>query len=373
MTQHWHAASQVFDGQVLHQDYAACVTDGVVTDLKPSRALDADAAVTRYDGILSRGFFDIQVNGGGGVLLNADPTPGGIAKILAAHRALGSTAMLPTVITDHPDLTQRAAEACLEARHLPGMMGIHIEGPHIAAARRGTHAPEFLRPMDAQTLDLVERLRARSLPVLITVAPEACTPTQVARLCAMGAVVSLGHSDATAPQVEPLLAAGATCFTHLFNAMSPMEGRAPGVVGAAINSEAWCSIIADGIHVDPDMVSLAIRSRPQPNRMIAVSDAMPTVGGPDRFKLYGRQISLVDARLVNSEGALAGAHLTLCTAIENLVRWGVPIETALRMGARNPAELMGLWPQMGLLSSAQDDLIVLSSDLQLQAVGLKSR
>ncbi len=366
----WHAAQQVFDGCDLHKDHAICVENGVVSDMRPRNDLPSNLSVTDHDGILSVGFFDIQVNGGGGILLNADPSPAGIETILKAHRKLGTTAMLPTVISDLPEVTEAAAEACLAARDMAGMMGLHIEGPHISERKKGTHKAEVLRPMDDRTLDLVARLRANDLPVLITVAPEATTPEQISKLSNTGAVVSIGHSDGTSQDAEACLKAGATCFTHLYNAMSPMEGRKPGMVGAAIGSDAYCSIIADGIHVEPSMVTLACRARPKADRMIAVSDAMPTVGGPDQFMLYGRELRLSEGRLVNDQGALAGAHLTMLDAIKNLVSWGIPMEEAMRMGRANPAKLMGLWPDMGLLGSASSDVLRLSDDLELVSVGL---
>ena len=370
MTTSWYSAELVFDGYKLHSDHALGVKDGVVSDLRAISELPPGVSVNRHDGILSPGFFDIQVNGGGGVLLNTDPSREGIATICDAHRGLGTTALLPTVITDRPEVTEWAGAACLAAKDVRGMVGLHIEGPHLSRLRRGTHDSDLIRDMDGRSFALVEKLREHDLPVLMTVAPEATTPADVSRLVEMGAVVSIGHSDATAKDVQGHLAAGATAFTHLFNAMSPMQGRAPGVVGSAIASDAWCSIIADGIHVDPVMVALAFRARPKADRMIAISDAMPTVGGPDRFLLYGNEIKLKNGSLVNREGSLAGAHLSMLEAIRNLVRFGISTEDALRAGRHNPAQLMGLWPQMQLLGSRPEDIVALTHELDLVTVGL---
>ena len=366
----WHAAPLIFDGTDFAKDHGICISQGVVTDMRPMTDISSDAQISRHSSMILLGFFDIQVNGGGGALLNTDPTAETIERLLAAHRALGTTAMLPTVITDQPSVMDAAAEAVMEARDLAGMMGLHIEGPHISAQKRGTHNADHIRPLDQRTIDLVRDLRAESLPVLITVAPEAATPQQVGQLTELGAVVSIGHSNATAEEAGALIDAGATCFTHLFNAMSQMEGRAPGVVGAAISSKAWCSIIADGIHVAPDMLNLAARARPRDDRLIVISDAMPTVGGPTEFDLYGNEVRLTNGRLVNKEGALAGAHLWMLAAVKNLVRFGWSKEAALQAARRNPAQLMGLWPKMGLIGSAADDLIVLTDQLELKQVGL---
>jgi len=208
--------------------------------------------------------------------------------------------------------------------------------------RRGTHAAEWVRPFEVATLTHVRRLRDAGLFVKITIAPESVTPAQVADLAATGAVVSIGHSDATADEVRTLLVAGASCFTHLFNAMSPMLGRAPGVTGACINSTAYAGIICDGIHVADEMVGLAIRARPLPGRMFLVSDAMSTVGGSDHFTLYGQEVWLKEGRLVNAEGALAGAHVTMAEGLSRLITAvGIAPDAALDMAVAAPARLIG--------------------------------
>lgn len=366
----WIKPTQVFDGRDLLQNNAIRISDGKVTDIKPAGAVPQDALVQRCDGILTPGFFDIQVNGGGGVLLNTTPTTDGIATIVKAHRQFGTTAILPTVITDAPDVLSAAVDAVIETKGLSGVMGLHIEGPHISVSRRGTHAAKYVRPLDDVTMDHARRLRDAAVPVLMTVAPEAVDNSQIAALCDMGVIVSIGHSDATAPVAAQAVSAGASLFTHLFNGMSAMENRAPGVTGAAIMSNAWCSIIADGIHVDPLMIKLATKARPLPDRMIAVSDAMATVGGPDTFDLYGQQIKLCDGRLINAEGSLAGAHLTLLDALRNLVSYGFELEEALRMCWHNPVALMGLSARMPFVGRLAKDIVWLDDGLGLKSVGV---
>lgn len=370
MTERWHSADQVFDGRHLLTRHGICLSGGIVSAIKPLAALPQGTEVTHHKGLITPGFFDIQVNGGGGVLLNTSPTVEGVATILAAHRKFGTTALLPTVITDGPKVLEQAAAACLSARDLPGAVGIHIEGPHISSVRRGTHANHLVRPMDAATLSIVGDLRAAGLPVLITVAPEVTAPAQISQLRDLGAVVSIGHTDASADMVQAALSAGATGMTHLFNAMSPMLHREPGAVGAGIASDAWCSIIADGLHVDPIMIAIAVRARPLPDRMVAISDAMSTVDGPDNFDLYGQHIQLRDGRLYNEEGSLAGAHLTMHGALKNLVNYGVSREDALRMCCHNPAQMMGLWDRIRLLGRVAEDVLLLDSDLTLRSVGI---
>jgi N-acetylglucosamine-6-phosphate deacetylase len=284
--------------------------------------------------------------------------------IAAAHRRFGTVAILPTVITDRPEVLAQVAKAALAAKGRAGILGLHIEGPHIALARRGTHAADWVRPMDAATIAIVKDLRHAGIAVMITLAPEAATLAQIAELAAMGAVVSLGHSDATAGKALAALAAGATCFTHLFNAMSPMLGRSPGMVGAAITSDAYAGIICDGIHVANDMVGLAIRARPVADRMFLVSDAMPTVGGPDHFALYGQEVRLVEGRLLNAEGALAGAHLTMAQAVARLVGVvGVDLAAALRMAVTVPAQVIGMPDLAQIAGRDAADLLVLDAEL----------
>ncbi|MBP1805819.1 N-acetylglucosamine-6-phosphate deacetylase [Rubellimicrobium aerolatum] len=335
----WLAPARLFDGERLRESLALRFEEGRVADLAP---LDARMNAHPLPGTVTPGYVDLQVNGGGGVLLNADPTVAGMEAIAAAHRRLGTVALLPTVITDAPEVLDRAAEAALAAKGKPGLLGLHIEGPHIAPARRGTHAARFIRPLDDRTLTLVRRLREGGVPVLLTLAPEATTPGQIAALAAMGTVVSLGHSDATAAQARAALAEGARAVTHLFNAMSPLTHREPGLVGAALNSTVPAGIIADGHHVAFEVLALALRARLAPDLLFLVSDAMPTVGGPDRFRLYDMDLHVQDGRLLNPEGNLAGAHTTMAEGVANLVaQAGVPPEAALRMAVTIPARLIG--------------------------------
>ncbi|WP_377511265.1 N-acetylglucosamine-6-phosphate deacetylase [Octadecabacter sp. R77987] len=354
----WIAPELLFDGTVVQRGKALQLSGGRVV-----KVADAPADAVAVTGLVTPGFVDLQVNGGGGIMLNTTPTHDGIAGILAAHRGLGTVAVMPTVITDHPDVLDKAADAAIAAKGLHGFVGLHIEGPHISVARRGTHAAQYVRPFDDRTMETVMRLRAQGIAVMITLAPENATATQVATLVQNGVVVSIGHTDATAEELRILMAAGATCATHLFNAMSPMLGRAPGAVGAVINSDCYAGIICDGHHVADEIVGMAIRARPTAGRMMLVSDAMATVGGPDEFTLYGQTIRLQDGRLVNEEGSLAGAHVTQALGVQRLVvRTGTPLETALAMATTVPADCMGRPDLGGLMGRGADDLVVLDAD-----------
>jgi N-acetylglucosamine-6-phosphate deacetylase len=358
----WLCPDQVFDGVALRQGTALAVSAGVIEALCPVASLPPRAHRERLRGTLVPGYLDLQVNGGGGALLNAAPTPETILTIAAAHRRFGTVGLLPTVITDRAEVLDRAVAALHQVWGAPGILGLHIEGPHISVARKGTHAAEFIRPLDAVTIAHVASLRQRDIPVMITLAPEATAPGQIAALAAMGAVVSLGHSDATAEDVRAALAEGATCFTHLFNAMSPLINRAPGVTGAAINSTAYAGVICDGHHVADENVAMAVRARPVEDRMFLVSDAMPTVGGPDRFTLYGHDIRLSDGKLVNTDGSLAGAHVTMADSVTRAINvLGLPIETVLRMGITVPATVIGQTALARLEGRRIADLLLLTA------------
>ncbi len=366
----WLCPDLVFDGQALRPGMALALSAGRTVKLVPAADLPPGEARLALPGTLSAGFLDLQVNGGGDVLLNTTPTAAAMAAMATAHRHFGTVGILPTVITDAPQVLAASVEAALEAGGMNGILGLHIEGPHLSLARRGTHSTRWIRPFEDETLAHVARLRAAGIFVKITVAPEAMAPGQIAALVATGAVVSIGHSDATAEVVRAALAEGASCFTHLFNAMSPMLNRAPGVTGACINSAAYAGIICDGHHVADEMIGLAIRARPLRGRMFLVSDAMSTVGGSDRFTLYGEEIRLVGGRLVNAEGSLAGAHVTMAESLARLIgKVGVAPEVALDMAVTAPASLLGR-PELASPESRDlADLVLIDQTWRISAQG----
>ena len=358
--------TRIFDGQALRHGVVT-VTNGRVASV--SDTIPAGTVPHILRGTLTPGYIDCQVNGGGNVFLNTTPTSDGMAAIAAAHRRFGTVGILPTLISDAPEVLDRAADAAIVACGRPGILGLHIEGPHLGLARRGTHSARYLRPLDTRTISVVQRLRHADIAVMITVAPEATVKGQIAQLAETGAVVSIGHSDATSEQVRAALAEGAICFTHLFNAMSPMLNRSAGVTGACINSTAYAGIICDGIHVADEMLALALRARPHPDTTFLVSDAMPTVGGSDRFSLYGDEIHLENGRLVNAEGSLAGAHITMGESVARLINVvGIDPAQALRMATTIPAKVIGR--PTGLIGQPIENLLMLDSNWNVQTIGL---
>ncbi|MDG2296194.1 MAG: N-acetylglucosamine-6-phosphate deacetylase [Paracoccaceae bacterium] len=361
----WIKPTCIFDGNDLLSGHAVRIEDGNLVQIMPVDEMPNTASAVDLSGILTPGFVDLQVNGGGGVLLNNQPSHQTMRQILRAHRRYGTVAVLPTVITDTHEVLHAAVDAALEAKEEAGIIGLHIEGPHLAISRRGTHAKEHIRPFDSETLGLVKKLRDSDIPVMITVAPEIVGKTVISDLAEMGAVVSIGHTNATAEEGRMALAEGARCFTHLFNAMPPMINRDPGVVAAAINSDAYAGIICDGYHVSDDLIKMALRARPCPDRMFVISDAMPTISGPEHFKLYNAEVKIKGGRLINSQGNLAGAHITISQSVKRLIEnIGLSPSEALRMAISVPAAVIGK-PELGLLLNRPiGDLIILKDNFE---------
>ena len=358
---------QVFDGLRLRSDLVIRRAYNGRCSLVSDALCNVDSIV-HVDGVVSGGFVDLQVNGGGGALFNEAPTIETLQMIIGAHRRFGTVAILPTLITDTPDRLEQAAEAVIAAKDLDGILGLHIEGPHIAIACRGAHSAEFIRPFDHQTLAIVERLRSKDIFVMITLAPEAATPDDISSLSDMGAVVSLGHSNANLQETETAISHGALSFTHLFNAMPPLINRDPGIVTAGINSQCYTGIIGDGYHVDDALLKLAIRARPVNDRVFIVSDSMPTIGGPYQFDLYGQTIFLKNGRLVNSEGSLAGAHITMSETVERFItQLGIEPSEVFKMAVTVPAELIGRYDLAKIDGRLISDLILLSPEFEYKS------
>jgi N-acetylglucosamine-6-phosphate deacetylase len=363
----------VFDGARLHAGAALVVEDGRVAGIVPPDEAPAGERVRLDGGMLAPGFIDLQVNGGGGVMLNDHPDLDGIRTICEAHGRLGTTGLLPTLITDTPEITRAAVEAgvAAAAAGVPGFLGLHLEGPHLDPRRKGAHDPRLIRPMQDADLALLTDA-ARRLPVLIvTVAPASVTPAQISALAAAGAVVSLGHSDAGAAEAEAAFAAGARMVTHLFNAMSQLGNREPGLVGAALDAEGvHAGLIADGIHVTPISMRLALAAKRGADGIFLVTDAMAVAGTDlDGFTLNGRQILRRDGRLTLADGTLAGADLDFAKSIRVLVRTGATLAQALRMATAAPAAAIGLGDRRGRLAvGLPADLVHLDAGLGLRGI-----
>ncbi len=358
------------NGTVLTADGAL---DGATIEIAGDRIaavapLDGSAGATidLDGGWLVPGFVDTQVNGGGSVLLNDAPTVEGIAAIGAAHATYGTTAFMPTLISDTFDViaaTLDAMDAAIAAG-VPGVLGAHIEGPWINFTRKGIHDPAKFVRLDEAMIALLTRPRAGR--VMVTLAPELTDTASIARLVEAGVIVSAGHTDATYDTIVAAIAAGMTGVTHLFNAMSPLLHRAPGVVGAALDdATVYCGLIADGLHVHDAALRLAMNARPH-DRLMLVTDAMPSVGAVDKdFLLQGRLIRVADGKCVGEDGTLAGSDLDMAGAVRNLVSsTGASVATAVAMASANPAAFLGLTHERGTIAPGlRADWVRLTRDL----------
>ena len=362
-------AERIFDGQQWHHAAAVLIQNCRILGFTTFNNIHESCEVERLPAgvFIAPGFIDIQVNGGGGVLLNATPTAEGMVAIARAHRPFGTTALLPTFITDTQEKTKQIIAAAKSAVGRDGVMGLHLEGPFINPARAGVHPTEYIRCPSDGDLEWV-RLLANVGCAVITLAPE-CVPAGFIRtLVSLGIRVWAGHSEATAEQMHRAIDEGLSGVTHLFNAMPPLRGREPGIIGTTLaDPRLTAGIIMDGLHVSPISVRAAFAAKGS-DRIALVTDAMPTVGAnTQQFDLMKRSIYLQGGRLVTGEGILAGAHLDMTSALRNAIQLaGISLEDALISAGHTPARSLGLEGERGtLVTGARADMIALNQDLQL--------
>jgi len=366
-----YTGARIFDGEAWHDKAALIVAGDRVQAIGP---VPSDAqTIVLPGGYLAPGLVDLQVNGGGGHLIGPQTSWNDLDQVCHTHARFGVTALLPTLITDTSAVTDRVlAAAALGVRQaIPGLLGLHLEGPHIAPARKGAHDPARIRPMTEADLVRLERARTELPHLVVTVATEAVTPEQIARLVRAGVVVSLGHSDASYEAAMIAIRAGASMVTHLFNAMSPLGHRDPGLVGAALASGVvWAGIIADGIHIHRATLGAALRAKQGPGRLFLVSDSMSQAGTAlADFTLNGRTIHRRDGALRLSDGTLAGADLTLDRAVRYAHRdLGLDPGHALQLAARFPAQALGNDALGRLYPGSAADFVHFSHDLEPRQV-----
>ena len=364
--------ARIFDGDRWHDDSVLLIDGGKVAAVARPHEVPGDARAVPMEGLaLVPGFIDLQVNGGGGVLLNERPDVEGIRTICAAHARFGTTALLPTLITDTRDVTAAAIAAGLAAHEtgVAGFLGLHLEGPHLSVARKGAHDPALIRPMEQADLDRTIAARRGLGALMMTLAPENATNDQIAALRAAGVTISLGHSDCGYETAAAAVEAGAHMMTHLFNAMSPLGHREPGMVGAALDLGGLnAGLIADGFHVDPVSIGAALRAKRGPGRIFLVTDAMSTIGTDmTHFRLNGREIFREGGRLTLADGTLAGADIDMASCVRFMHEHvGIDLEEALRMASLYPAEAIGMTGRKGRLTHGHDaDFAVVDDGLNV--------
>lgn len=372
--------ARIFDGEDWRENAALVLREESIEGIVGRDALPDSAERVDLDGgILAPGFVDLQVNGGGGVMLNDRPDVASIETICRAHARFGTTALLPTLITDTREVTAAAIAAGAEAarRGVPGFLGLHLEGPHLSLARKGAHDPALIRPMEDEDEEAILAARKKLLALLVTLAPESVTPERIARLAGAGVTVSLGHSDVGFTQAQEAAAAGASMVTHLFNAMSQLTNREPGLVGAALDiGTLSAGLIADGIHVHPANIAAALRAKRGPEKIFLVTDAMATIGTDmTSFTLNGRTIRREGGRLTLDDGTLAGADLDMVSAVRFMHETiGLPLGEALRMASLYPAESLGLGQRYGRFAKgARADIVHLSDSVEAKSVWIGGR
>ena len=348
------SVSRLFDGATWFDNVSVVIEHGFIQAITPATGPVQQAS-------LVPGFIDVQVNGGGGVLFNNSPTPQTLATMLQAHSQFGTTAMLPTVITDSIALMQRAADAVAVAiaAKQPGIIGVHFEGPHLSVPKKGVHPQQHIRQLSADELALYGR---NDLGIkLVTVAPENVSPAQIRQLVGLNVIVCLGHSNADAATVQAALDAGATGFTHLYNAMSPLTSREPGMVGVALaDPHSWCGVIFDGHHMHPLAAKVALAAKPA-GKLLLVTDAMSPVGTADtEFDLFDGKVSRHGDKLTDKEGRLAGSVLDMAGAVRYAIQsLDVAPDEALRMASLYPAQFLHT-PHLGRIAAGyQADMVLL--------------
>jgi N-acetylglucosamine-6-phosphate deacetylase len=366
--------ARLFDGERMIDDHALIVEDGIISAIAPAANRPAGSENHQLDGgVLAPGLIDWQVNGGGGIMFNGTPTAAGVRAIVEAHLKDGTTSLLPTVVTSAPETLTAALAAAGEAhRIVPGSLGIHVEGPFIDVRRKGAHPPLFIRTMTREDADLL--IAAKTGVTVVTVAPASVSNALIARLTGAGIIVSIGHAEATAEEAQAAFEAGARAVTHLYNAMSQLAHRQPGLVGAALaDPRIFCGFIADGHHVHEAAGRTAFNAKGT-DRLTLISDAMSAAaGGPAVFYLDGRRVTRVGTKLTLDDGTLAGAAITLMDSVRYAVRTlGIGLADALKMATLTPARLLRVDDRIGRLRpGCEADLVHLADDLSVRGTWLK--
>ena len=355
MQQFTVSVETLFNGEDLLQQQSVTISNGRIVSIDKCSATKSDI----LSGTLVPGFIDVQVNGGGGYLFNQSPTIDCLRHIGRAHQQFGTSGWLPTLVSDSLSQMQYAANAVAQAikSNEAGILGIHFEGPHLSVAKKGVHNKKYIRELSKAERELF--IRSDLGKVVVTLAPENVAPDVIAELVAEGDIVCLGHSNATFEQAQQALNAGATGFTHLFNAMSPLTSREPGMVGAALLAEnCYAGLILDGIHVHPHTAKVAIHCL---STIMLVTDAMPPVGTlKNSFELYGQSISRDGDTLRDNHGRLAGSVIDMASAVKNCTDLlGLSIEKAVNLASLNPARFLGLDDEYGSLSVGKKASMVL--------------
>ena len=368
--------SKLFNGKKFIEHKALLIDDQHIAGIVNEDAIPTDFQVKKLEGgILSPGFIDLQVNGGGGKLFNNSPDKESLNTIISAHQYFGTTSIMPTVISDSLNILQKCTDTISnEIDNNHSLLGIHIEGPFFNVKYRGVHQKQYINTINASYLNLFETLD--KFPVMLTLAPECISIKQLKHLKSLGFKILAGHTDANYDQLEEAVKYGLDGFTHLFNAMGQISAREPGVVGSAFDfDETSASIIVDLHHVHPSLINLSFKQKPK-GKLFFVSDSMATINhGEPSFELYDEVVSESNGRIINSEGKLAGSSITQIDAIKNAYqKCSIPLESAISMATLYPAEYLGVSDYIGQLKKGyRADLTHFDSNFHVQNVWLAGK
>ena len=368
--------SQIFCGERFYDDHALLVEGKSIVDIvDKNNTPDNFNKIELDQGILAPGFIDLQVNGGGGVLFNNSPNKESLNTIIKAHQFFGTTSVMPTVISDSLEVLEQCIKTVTEEiKNNSSLLGIHIEGPFFNTKYRGVHQKQYISTINSDYLNLFESLKG--FPVMLTLAPECISSQQLKHLTSLGIKTLAGHSDATYDELDDAIKNGLDGFTHLFNAMGQISAREPGVVGSALHFEnTFASIIVDLHHVHPSLIQLAYQLKPK-GKLFFISDSMATINhGKPSFELYDEVVNESDGRLVNSEGKLAGSSITQIDAVKNAYqKCNIPLNQALAMASRYPAEYLGIENHLGSLKPGyRADLVHFDSNFKVHNVWVSGK
>ena len=368
--------SQIFCGERFYDDHALLVEGKSIVDIvDKNNTPDNFNKIELDQGILAPGFIDLQVNGGGGVLFNNSPNKESLNTIIKAHQFFGTTSVMPTVISDSLEVLEQCIKTVTEEiKNNSSLLGIHIEGPFFNTKYRGVHQKQYISAINSDYLNLFESLKG--FPVMLTLAPECISSQQLKHLTSLGIKTLAGHSDATYDELDDAIKNGLDGFTHLFNAMGQISAREPGVVGSALHFEnTFASIIVDLHHVHPSLIQLAYQLKPK-GKLFFISDSMATINhGKPSFELYDEVVNESDGRLVNSEGKLAGSSITQIDAVKNVYqKCNIPLNQALAMASRYPAEYLGIENHLGSLKPGyRADLVHFDSNFKVHNVWVSGK
>ena len=368
--------SQIFCGERFYDDHALLVEGKSIVDIvDKNNTPDNFNKIELDQGILAPGFIDLQVNGGGGVLFNNSPNKESLNTIIKAHQYFGTTSIMPTVISDSLEVLEQCIKTVTEEiKNNSSLLGIHIEGPFFNTKYRGVHQKQYISAINSDYLNLFESLKG--FPVMLTLAPECISSQQLKHLTSLGIKTLAGHSDATYDELDDAIKNGLDGFTHLFNAMGQISAREPGVVGSALHFEnTFASIIVDLHHVHPSLIQLAYQLKPT-GKLFFISDSMATINhGKPSFELYDEVVNESDGRLVNSEGKLAGSSITQIDAVKNAYqKCNIPLNQALAMASRYPAEYLGIENHLGSLKPGyRADLVHFDSNFKVHNVWVSGK